>query len=235
MIMQAAAADIIRISMADTAELQRLAWFSPAFPVGGFAYSQGLEKAVETGDVIDAETLFRWLDAGLRFGAARNDAILLAESWRAGASEARLREIAELGIALALSRERRLETVQQGASFHALILGAFPHTDLPVLEGVDLPYPVAVGLAGAVHGQPLVPLVAACLQASVSNLIAAGIRLSIIGQSKAQQVLAQLLPAIGGLASRAERLTLDDLGTMAFRVDLMNLRHEAQQVRLFRS
>lgn len=228
-------------SMADAAELQRLAWFSPAFPVGGFAYSHGIEKAVETGDVTDAASLASWISAILRHGAGWNDAVLIGEAWLRTAEtdrtirERSLVELAELGAALSLSRERRLETVQQGTAFFRLIQSAWPHPDLPDFTDADLPYPVAVGIAGRLHSQPLSPLVAAYLQAFAGNLIAAGIRLSVIGQQGAQAKLAGLLPLVADLADRAAAARLDDLGGMAFRADLMSLRHETQQVRLFRS
>lgn len=228
-------------SMADAAELQRLAWFSPAFPVGGFAYSHGIEKAVETGDVTGADSLAGWISSILRHGAGWNDAVLIGEAWRRSGELDRairvreLAELAELGAALSLSRERRLETVQQGAAFHRLVQSAWPHPDLPDFCDIDLPYPVAVGVAGRLHGQPLNPLIAAYLQAFAGNLIAAGIRLSVVGQQGAQIKLAELMPAIAGLSDNAATSTLDDLGGMTFRSDLMSLRHETQQVRLFRS
>lgn len=225
-------------NMADPLELQRLAWFSPAFPVGGYAYSHGIEKAVETGDVVNPETLADWIADVLRLGAGRNDAILIAEAWRRGASKeiSPLIELAELGAALGVAAERRLETTQQGAAFLGLVHAAFPHGDLPAWpEGQAIPYPVAVGMAGRVHGQPLKPLIAAYLQAFASNLIAAGIRLAIIGQSEAQVRLAGLMPVIAGIAGEAEGATPADLGGMAFRADLMAMRHETQTTRLFRS
>jgi urease accessory protein len=228
-------------SMADEAEFQRLAWFSPAFPVGGYAYSHGIEKAVETGDVADPASLTAWIADIVRLGSGRNDAILLAEAWRqtgALTGEARLvalRSLAELGMALGLSRERRLETSQQGAAFQALITSAWPHPDLPILDDTALPYSVAVGVAGRVHGQPVLPLASAFLQAFAANLIAAGIRLGIIGQSHAQARLAELGPVIRQVAMAARNASLDDLGGMTFRADLMSLRHETQEARLFRS
>lgn len=227
--------------MADAAEFQRLQWFSPAFPVGGYAYSHGIEKAVETGDIRDAATLADWISDVLRLGAGRGDAILLGEAWRrAGdlAGETRrdgLEDLAELGVALGLSSERRLETVQQGAAFYALVRAAWPHDDLPPLDNGLLPYPVAVGVAGRVHGQPLLPLATAYLQSFAANLIAAGLRLAVIGQSAAQVRIAALMPVIRAVAAEAEGAGLDDLGSMAFRSDLMSLSHETQATRLFRS
>lgn len=220
-------------------EFQRLAWFSPAFPVGGYAYSHGIEMAVATGDVRNAATLAEWTSDILDFGAGRNDAILLAEAHRAVLLPdglARLGELAELGAAMAQAAERRLETLQQGASFMALIHKAWPHPALPAADAMaDTPYPIAVGMAGGAHGQPLQPLIAAYLQGFASNLIAAGIRLSVIGQTEAQTRIAMLLPRIARLAEMTAGMGLADLGSASFRSDLMAIRHETLETRLFRS
>ena len=231
------AAVITTTSMTDLAELQRQQWFSPAFPVGGYAYSHGIEKAVETGDVRDAATLTAWISGILGLGAGRNDAILLAEGWRRAGEEGtdRLTELAELGLALGLSSERRLETLQQGAAFYRLVAAAWPDVPLPDLDALALPYPIAVGIAGQRHGQSLQPLISAYLQAFASNLIAAGLRLAVIGQSEAQVRLVALLPIIRAVALEAEAAGLEGLGGMAFRSDLMSIRHETQSTRLFRS
>ena len=69
--------------MRDDFALPLLVWLSPAFPVGAFAYSHGLEWAHEAGDVIDFETCREWIADLLSYGSGRNDAILLAEAWRA--------------------------------------------------------------------------------------------------------------------------------------------------------
>lgn len=220
-------------------EFQRLHWFSPAFPVGGYAYSHGIEMAVSAGDIRNGETLAGWIADLLEYGAGRNEAIMLAQAHhmcRHPDRETRLAELAELGSALAQSSERRLEALQQGASFFAIVHRAWPHPDLPPADAFpDLPLAIAVGIAGGAHGQPLVALIAAYLQAFAANLIAAGIRLSVIGQSEAQARLAALLPLIMRLAGEAESHTLDDLGGAVIAADLMSLRHETLETRLFRS
>jgi urease accessory protein UreF len=71
----------------DAAKLIRLmSWLSPAFPIGAYSYSHGLEWAVETGAVRDRTTLVDWLDADLRHGAGRADGIFFAETWRSVAA-----------------------------------------------------------------------------------------------------------------------------------------------------
>lgn len=225
------------------AEFQRLAWFSPAFPVGGFAYSHGIEAAIEAGLVTGGESLAGWIADILRLGTGRNDAVVLGAAWRIARDETidegaqRMRELSDLALALGQAVERRLESAQQGASFLGLIRRAWPHERLEALwpGGEDIAFPVAVGLAGGLHGQPVTALAAAYLQAFAGNLLASGIRLSVIGQSEAQLRLAELQPAILELASLAEHSTLDDLGGAAFMADMMAMTHETLEGRLFRS
>lgn len=221
--------------MADPRGFQRQHWFSPAFPVGGYAYSHGIEMAVAAGDVTGPESLRIWIDGILRLGSVRNDMIMLTAAFRAEGLD-QWRQLAELAHALAPGAGRRLESAQQGLAFFALICSAWPHPGLPAWpEGEPLPYPVAVGIAGQAHQQPLVALVTAYGQAFSGNLLSAGIRLAVIGQEGAQAALAALAPNIMAMAEEAARSTLDDLGSLAFRSDLMALRHEALDGRLFRS
>ncbi len=72
------------MSESELAALYRLmTWLSPAFPVGAFSYSSGIEWAVEAGDVTDAATLRDWLAAMLTDGAGFCDAVFLAQTHRA--------------------------------------------------------------------------------------------------------------------------------------------------------
>ena len=215
-------------------------WLSPAFPVGGFAYSHGLEWAHEAGDVVDASSLEDWLSDLLAFGAARNDAILCAVAY--GAAEAgdvrQLAEAAELALALATSAERRLETATQGDAFVRAIATSWPSATLEVLRHAwldPIAYPIAVGAAAADHAIPLRATLEAFGLAGVSNWVSATIRLGIVGQTGGQRVIAALVPAVRAVAEFAGTATLDDLGGAAFRSDLAALRHETQYTRLFRS
>ena len=101
---------------APRALLHLLAWLSPAFPTGAYAYSHGLEWAVECGDITDGDTLRIWLADVLIHGSGRNDAILLRHAHREHSNHAALNELAA---AIAPSRERRTETLDQGTAFIA--------------------------------------------------------------------------------------------------------------------
>lgn len=220
--------------MADTVALVRLmTWLSPAFPVGAFSYSGGLEQAVADGDVGDAQTLRGWLLSLLAHGTLWNDAVLLAAAHRAFDDAERLAEIAALAEALSGSAERQLETMLQGGAF-LTAAASWPHPVLDAL-GDAAAYPVAVGAVSAAHGIGAEAALAAFLHAVASNLVSVAIRCGVIGQKNAVSVLAGLEAEIIALAAAAAGSTLDDLGSATIRADIASLRHETLPTRLFRS
>lgn len=228
------------MTMAEGLPLPLLVWLSPAFPVGAFAYSHGLEWAVETGDVCDAQTCREWIADLLAFGSGRNDAVLLTACWKAAVARdsVMLREVAEIAAAMQPSRERRLETTAQGGAFVAAIRAAWPNEAVEFLKASwdgEIAYPVALGATAAGHGVALRGTLEAFLLGFVSNLVSAVVRLGPIGQTDGQRILAALLQDINRAAVFAEDSTLDDLGASAFRSDLASMRHETQYTRLFRS
>lgn len=226
---------------AEGAALYRLmTWLSPAFPVGAFSYSSGIEWAVEAGDVTDAASLKDWLRSMLADGSGFCDGVFLAHAYRAAAAhdEGALREVAELAAAFVPSRERQLETTSQGRAFIDIARAAWNCDGLDHLVaqcGGAIVYPVAVGLVGAAHDIPIAPMMHAFFHAVTSNWISAGARLVPLGQTDSQRVLAALEPVVVTTAKRALQASLDDLGSASFRADLASLRHETQYTRLFRS
>ncbi len=237
----AAAGDPGAMSEGQAAALYRLmTWLSPSFPVGAFAYSSGIEWAVEAGDIVDATSLSEWLSAVLAEGSGYCDGVFLAQAHRAASSgnDEALREIAELAAAFVSSRERQLETSTQGRAFIDIARAAWNCDGLDQLiahcDGTIV-YPVAVGLVSAAHTIPLAPAMHAFLHALASNWISAGARLIPLGQTDGQRVLAQLEPVVVATAARAMAASLEDLGTANFRADLASMRHETQYTRLFRS
>jgi len=225
-----------------------LIWFSPSFPVGAFAYSHGLEMAVEQSLVRDRTSLTAWMRDLAELGSLRNDLILAAAAWRAASAAdwKALAETAELGAALQPSAERYLEATQQGTSFLQQIDASWPSTGVAEAlaalreqgmgrDDSPITYPVAIALAAAGHSVGCDRLLAAYTVAFCSNLVSAGIRLSVIGQTDGQRILAELGPDLMRLSQNAVSTTIADLGTASFRSDLVSLQHETQHTRLFRS
>lgn len=226
---------------AGPAALYRLmTWMSPSFPVGAFAYSSGIEWAIEAGDIVDAASLRDWLHAMLTGGSGFCDSIFLVHAHRSvvAGDYASLADIAELAAAYVTSRERQLETTAQGRAFLDIARTAW---NCSALDGAlanlkeSIAYPVAVGIVSAAHGLPVAPSLHAFLHAIVSNWISAGLRLVPLGQTDGQRILAALEADVVSTGDRALCATLDDLGGATFRADLASMRHETQYTRLFRS
>lgn len=229
------------LSTDDGAALYRLmTWLSPAFPVGAFSYSSGIEWAVEAGDITDAASLQDWLSAMLTDGSGFCDGVFLAHVHRAVSSDddGALRNVAELAAAFVPSKERQLETTSQGRAFIEIARSAWNHEGLErLIAACDgaIVYPVAVGLVSAAHKIPLAATMHGFFHAVTSNWISAGARLVPLGQTDSQRVLAALEPVVVATGARALTASLDQLGGATFRADLASLRHETQYTRLFRS
>jgi urease accessory protein len=225
----------------DSSALYRLmAWLSPAYPVGAFSYSGGIEWAVEAGDISDAPTLKSWLALMIAEGNGFCDAVFFAHAHCAVTSgdEDALRIVAELAAAFIPSKERHLETTAQGRAFVEVTCAAWPcealDQFLKIWDG-PIAYPVAVAVAAAGQGIPLDQALHAYLHALAANWIYAGVRLIPLGHTDGQRVLAFLEPVIAAAAERAVATSLDDAASATFRGDLAVMRHETQYTRLFRS
>lgn len=203
-------------------------WFSPAFPIGAYSYSHGLEWAIDAGEVAGAETLATWVADALSDGSGRNDALCLAAAHGA-TSALELAEIDALCRAFASSRERLMETTQQGAAFCKAVAAIWGG------EIGELCYPVAVGAAARAQGLPLELTLALYLQAFASTLISVGIRLIPLGQTEGHRLIRALAPLCRDLAGQTRDGDLSDLGSTAFLADIAAMKHETQYSRIFRT
>jgi urease accessory protein len=221
-----------------------LTWLSPAFPIGAFSYSHGLEYAVEIGLVADRAGLAEWVSALIGHGAGQADAVLLARAREAAlaADPAGFAAVAELAAALQPTAEIAQESTAQGTAFLAAVRAAWPDPALaPLTEAWRGPWtlPVAVAAAAAAGPPdarpPLPALVEAYLHAYAANAVSAGVRLVPLGQTDGQIVMAGLEGETAAAAARAVATPLDRLGTATPMIDWASMRHETQYTRLFRS
>lgn len=231
---------VAMIMSTDTAALYRLlAWASPAFPTGAFSYSHGLEAAAADGAVHDRTTLESWIAATVAHGSGRVDADILRDAWRAAAAgdDAALAEINRRGVAYRGTAELALESEQQGAAFAAAYAAAWDaHAPAPAVEVNGRICQAAIfGAAAARAGATLEEALTAYLQAFGTNLISAGLRLGIIGQSDGQRILAALEPVVAGAAAASIARDFEDFGSAGFAVDIASMAHETLYTRLFRS
>lgn len=231
---------IITTTMAETDRLFRLfTWLSPAFPIGGFAYSQGLETAIADGRVRDPQTLKSWIEGQLHLGFLRADAYFLAIAARAvGSDDAKaFGDACALALALQVSAERHLETTEQARSF-LLAASAWP-VALPdwLKTALDqpVPLPIAFGAMAAVHSISSSSAVIGFINAAIGQQISVAVRLVPIGQTQGLSVQAKLEPIAASLAADAETATLNDIAGIAYGTDIASLRHEDLGTRIFRS
>lgn len=207
----------------DEAVLTLQTWLSPGYPVGAFAYSHGLERAVAEGRVRDAATLEDWLRDVLDHGAGRSDAVLFHAAL-AGDPEADATARAFAG-----SAPRLRETLDQGAAF-ARVTGAVAGAPAPPEA-----YPVAVGRAARGLDIPAPLACAMYLQAFAANLVSAAQRLAPVGQTAAMSVLSRLAPLCHAVARDTQGTDLDDLAGSAFLSDICAMRHETSPAKVFRT
>lgn len=203
-------------------------WFSPSYPVGAFAYSHGLEAAVEAGKVSDVQTLEGWLMDVLVHGAGQCDALFLAAANRAKISH-ELAEIDATCRAFAPSKERLMETELQGEAFCNVTATVWAQ------HLVGLTYPVAVGRAAYLEQMPLSLTTRLYLHAFLSNLVTAAMRLLPVGQTEGQRLIKTLTPHLSAIADRAVAGSLDDLSSTVFLGDIASMKHETQYSRMFRT
>ncbi|KZL22123.1 Urease accessory protein UreF [Pseudovibrio axinellae] len=217
--------------------LQLMTWLSPAFPVGAFAYSHGLETAIQSQLITDKSEAQDYLHDLIEHGSGWNDALLLAAAWRAVHHEqgGELNAVNELALALCPGHERYLETTLQGDAF---LKAAKPWGADSVrvrLQAKDIAYPVAIGALAKSSGIGESASVAAYLHGFCSNLVAVMMRLVPLGQSDGMAIMAHMSPHMEDVAIRVTNSTLDDLGNVSFYADFLAIAHEHQETRIFKS
>ncbi len=218
------------ITMTDTSLIKLMTWLSPAFPIGGFSWSNGLESACQNGSINDSADLNRWITTSLEFGPAHNDLIVLAATHRGNTS---INEINDLALALAGSAERFQETTELGAAFLKAANAWTP--DSNKLSNKHIAYPIAVGWVAAHNNIALKDTLLAFLQSIVSNQIQVALRLMSLGQQAGIELLASLEPTLVKHATAAANSTLEDVGTCGLHMDIASMQHETLHSRIFRS
>lgn len=226
-----------------TASLLQLIWLaSPALPVGGFSYSEGLEVAVERAGVTTEAAAASWLLEQLKLTQARGDMAALhaaLQAWRAG-DHARVRGLNDWVLHTRESSEMRLQTEQMGKSLgdwlrnqHAGDTAAMH--DIAVLAALPPTYPVAFALAAATTQARPEDVLLAYTFGWAENMVQAAIKSVPLGQNAGQRILAQLATAIPGAVAHALQLRDDDRQAFSPMLAILSAQHETQYSRLFRS
>ncbi len=229
------------------ATLLQLMWLaSPALPVGGFSYSEGLEAAVESGTVTNEAQAADWLQGQLQLSVARSDLATCAQSlraWRDG-DRAAIESINDWVRTTRESAELRLQTEQMGRSLVEWLRnggsGGRAHDAdervhmLAALRPAPT-WPVAFALAAVRTGANDADALAAFAFGWSENMVQAAMKAVPLGQSAAQRILAALATAIPSAVEHALRLGPDERQSFAPMLAIRSAQHETQYSRLFRS
>ena len=215
--------------------LHLLQFASPALPIGGYSYSQGLEAALEEGVVHDAVSSRAWIERCLHEVMAQWDAPLfwrLLKAW-AARDDAAVRRWSECFLASRDTAELRAETVQMGYSLGHLIAELGVPGAARLGEDVSLPaaFACAVDGLGIPHDEALLAL----LFTWAENQVLVCVKSVPLGQVAGQRLLLSLRPEIEAAASRARELEDGAMSNWAPGLSMLSMRHEVQHGRLYRS
>jgi len=225
------------------AALLRVLWLaSPALPVGGFSYSEGLESAVDVGLVHDEASASAWIADQLHLGLGRSDLPVVAQAmraWRANDHE-RVRELNHWVLQTRETRELRMQTEQMGRSLleWARSLGEFASEMTGRLQAAQLhppSYPVACACALATGPGSEREALFGFAFGWAENLVQAAIKSVPLGQSAGQRILARLSLDIPAAVDLARELGDDERQAFTPGLAILSARHETQYSRLFRS
>lgn len=225
------------------ASLLQILWLaSPALPVGGFSYSEGLEAAVDAGLVHDEASAAAWLTDQLHLGLARSDLAVAAQAIPAWRKQdlPRVRELNHWVLQTRETLEFRLQTEQMGRSLleWARQLGELGAGVFEQLQAADLnppTYPVACACAAASAQASVRDSLVGYAFGWAENLVQAAIKSVPLGQSSGQRMLARLAQQIPDAVDHAMALSDDARQAFSPMLAILSARHETQYSRLFRS
>ena len=224
--------------------LLQLMWLaSPALPVGGFSYSEGLEAAIDGGQVGDEASAGRWLGDQLGLSLQRAELPLLASAFKAWqrADAARIAELNTWARTTRETREMRQQAEQMGRSLTDWLRQRRPEDARVAVLAALRPaptWPVAFALAAAATGAPLREALLAFGFGWAENMVQALLKSAHLGQSAGQRLLGQLADALPGAVDAAIHTAATGDGArqnLAPMLAILSARHEAQYSRLFRS
>jgi urease accessory protein len=226
--------------------LLRLMWLaSPALPVGGFSYSEGLEAAIEMAGVSNEASAARWLSAQLQLSQARGDMAAIAQATQAWSAHdgARLQTLNDWVLCTRESSEMRLQTEQMGRSLSDWLRNQYADAEsaapllstLAALSHKSPTYPLAFALATHLALASAEEALLAYAFGWAENMVQAALKAVPLGQNAGQRILAQLANHIPVAVQLALHLPDEDRQTFTPMLAILSARHETQYSRLFRS
>lgn len=215
-----------------------LTWTSPAYPIGGYAFSHGLENAVERALITDADSTREWIADLILIGDGQADLVFVSQGWESGDDEQAISQVADMALAFQPTAEIRLESVAQGSAFLKTTASAWGCDATDRLQerlGSVAVYPVVFGAVARHSGVDKSDALHAYAHGFVANLVSAAVRLVPLGQTDGQIITSALMAAVLNAVSSAIDTPLDDVSSSCIMADIASMQHEVQYTRLFRS
>ena len=213
--------------------LKLLTWNNQSYPIGSYTFSSGLEHAIEENIVSSAKELECWLRDLLKFGNLQSDAILLVEAWRFKKND-RDDDIIKLNnfaVSLNQSYEKYIENYEQGKAFIKISKDSWNHK----FENEKLMFSIAYACSAYQENISIENTLISFLHSSLSNLLAAGIKLIPLGQTTGQKIQVRLNSYIDVEYKNILKKDINYIGTCGWVNDIISMRHENQFTRIFRT
>ena len=219
--------------------LRLLQLASPALPVGGFSYSEGIEAAVAHQLVRDEASAQTWLVDHLHLVQSRSELPGIAQAipaWQRH-DEKQLKNLNDWVIQTRESFEMRLQTEQMGRSLLIWLRNQADAEPLRMKTCEELPptWPLAFALALSTHDIPVRQGLVAAAFGWAENMVQATIKAVPLGQLSGQRILAALATEIPSAVDYAMQVTTENRQAFSPRLAILSARHETQYSRLFRS
>ena len=219
--------------------LRLLQLASPALPVGGFSYSEGIEAAVAHQLVHDEASAQAWLLDQLHLVQSRSELPVIAQAipaWQRH-DEQQLKNLNDWVIQTRESFEMRLQTEQMGRSLLIWLRNQADAEPLRMRTCEELPptWPLAFALALSTHDIPVRQGLIAAAFGWAENMVQATIKAVPLGQLSGQRILAALATEIPSAVDHAMQVTTENRQAFSPRLAILSARHETQYSRLFRS
>ena len=196
-------------------------WFSSSFPIGSFAYSHGLEAIIDDNKIKNKDDVREYLEALLFYGSLRNDYIFLKSVYMG-------KEINDLILASASSKERYIEMIDMGNSFRKIMKDSW---ELVLEENTSFVY--CISKAALHFNIKFDDLIKFYLQSYISNLINVCVKHIPMSQKDGQILNVNFIDQIQKFLDQSYQLTLKDIGTSFFIGDIFAIKHENLDSRIY--
>ncbi|WP_370693682.1 urease accessory protein UreF [Oceanobacter sp. 3_MG-2023] len=222
-------------TLSDAGLIRLMQLCSVSLPVGGYAFSHGMEYAIEAGWIRNADQVSQWVSEQLVYSLATTDVPVLRRCMAAidANDPAELQRLNDLLLACRETRELRLTDTAMGEALHRLLTSL--NMDLPFAKGEPVSFVCLFALAAGVWGIPYRSAALGLLWSWLENQIAAATKLVPLGQTQAQQLLGALQPALQQALDRADTIDDDGIGAGLPALAIVSSQHEHMYSRLFRS